>query len=205
MNDKRPFWEIGYGNTAADTFGVPSKELVDLAEKLNLGTAILDVGCGDGRNAILFAERGFRVRAFDVSEAGVNKLRTRAALRGLEIDAWVQDAHDFEFDRTYGLIICHGVLHFLEPGDCDQFLEELRHHTEGGGYNVHTVFTDRLPTPPDLRPFVRRHFKEGEIRDIYRNWIIERFESYIKEDQHPGGLEHRHSINKLVARKPFDG
>jgi ADP-ribosyl-[dinitrogen reductase] hydrolase len=205
MNGKRPFWEIGYGDAAADTFGVPSKELVDLADKLAPETVILDAGCGDGRNALLFAERDFRVRAFDVSETGVEKLRTHASQRGLEIDAWVQDVRDFEFDRTYGLIICHGVLHFLERGDCDRFLEELRRHTVSGGYNVHTVFTDRLPTPRDLKPFVRRHFKEGEIRDIYSNWLIERFESYVKEDHHPGGAQHRHSINKLVARKPCDG
>jgi tellurite methyltransferase len=205
MNSKQPFWEVGYGNPTADTFGAPSEELVALADSLALNTVVLDVGCGDGRNAFLFAGRGFHVRAFDVSETGVKKLRARTALRGLEIDAWVEDIRDFIFDRTYGLIICHGVLHLLEPRVCSQFLEDLRRHTVEGGFNVHTVFTDRLPTPPDLEAFVKRLFKEGEIRDIYGDGDIERFESYIKVDEHPGGVQHMHPINKLVARKPCDG
>jgi tellurite methyltransferase len=202
MKSLNPHWEAEYRDQTAITFGPPSEELVTLADRLSPETDVLDVGCGDGRNALVFANRGFRVRAFDISEAGINKLRIRAASQGLEIDAWVQDIRHFDFDQSYGLIICHGVLHLLGFGVCRKFLKETRDHTVEGGFNVHTVFTDRFPPPPDLRPFVRRLFKEGELRDIYRDWEIEKFESYIKSDQHSGGVQHRHPINKLVARKP---
>ena len=205
MSDVQPFWEAGYQDQDAETFGSPSEELVVLADTLAPDTVVLDVGCGDGRNAIHFASRGFRVRAFDISATGVRKLKARAGSRDLEIDAWVQDIREFKFDRSYGLILCHGVLHFLEPRFCNQFLEVMRRHTAQCGLNVHTVFTNRLKPPSDLTPFLQRIFKEGEIRDMYRDWEIELFESYIKVDEHPGGIRHRHPINKLVARKPCDG
>lgn len=204
MTDPRPHWEEAYRDPTASAFGPPSEELVALADRLDPESVILDAGCGEGRNALFFAGRGFRVHAFDLSEAGINKLGARAASQGLAVDSWIQDIGSFEFARAYGLIICHGVLHLLEPEVCGRFLEELRDHTVEGGFNVHAVFTDRFPPPPELAPFVRRPFKEGELRDLYGDWEIEGFESYIKEDHHPGGVQHRHPINKLVARKPRD-
>ncbi len=32
---------------------------------------LLDIGCGEGRNAVYFAHRGYGVTAFDLSAAGV--------------------------------------------------------------------------------------------------------------------------------------
>lgn len=68
---------------------------------------------GEGRNAIFLAERRFRVRAFDCSEAAIAKLRRRAATRRVDIEAWVGDLADFELDRSYGVIVATGVSQFV--------------------------------------------------------------------------------------------
>jgi hypothetical protein len=65
---------------------------------------------------------------------------------------------------------------------------------------VVVVFTDRIPPPPDLAAHVRGLFTEGELRDQYRGWSVARWEAYTLEDEHPGGVRHRHPINKIVAR-----
>ncbi|MGE3527778.1 MAG: hypothetical protein AB7I33_17810, partial [Gemmatimonadales bacterium] len=77
--------------------------------------------------------------------------------------------------------------------------------TNPGGWNVHAVFTDRLPQPADLAPIVHRPFREGELAQLYRSWDIELLHSSILEDEHPGGLRHRHAIDKIVARRPAAG
>ena len=56
-------------------------EVVDLAP----GRA-LDVACGEGRNAVWLAERGWRVTAVDFAAVGLAKARELAAARGVEVE-----------------------------------------------------------------------------------------------------------------------
>src|SRR5439155_23435449 len=46
---------------------------------------VLDLGCGVGRHALLFAEHGFAVEAIDGAAAGLNFARREAAARGLRL------------------------------------------------------------------------------------------------------------------------
>jgi SAM-dependent methyltransferase len=48
----------------------------------------LDLGAGEGRNAIWLASRGWRVTAVDYAEVGLDKGRRVASERGVEVD-WV--------------------------------------------------------------------------------------------------------------------
>jgi 2-polyprenyl-3-methyl-5-hydroxy-6-metoxy-1,4-benzoquinol methylase len=48
----------------------------------------LDVGCGEGRNAVWLAERGWRVTAVDFSDVALEKAAQLASSRGVEVD-WV--------------------------------------------------------------------------------------------------------------------
>ena len=49
---------------------------------------------------------------------------------------------------------------------------------------------------------MRGLFREGELEDCYRDWRIEVFRSYVLDDEHPGGIRHRHPVNKIVAQRP---
>lgn len=56
---KQPFWETTYSDINAKSFGGRvSEEILDLMDLLPEGSKVLDLGCGDGRNAIPLA--GFR-------------------------------------------------------------------------------------------------------------------------------------------------
>ena len=188
-----PFWERAYEEERADIFGPPSAEIVRLADELPAGSRVLDIGCGDGRNARFLADRGFAVDAFDVSAAAVARLPD--AVRG-----WVEDAAGCAFAVDHDLVIAHGMLHLLERDHWRAVIERMKRGTRPGGVNVVAVFTDKLPPPDDLAPFMRGLFREGELRDLYADWEIESFESYVFNDEHPGGVEHTHPLNKIVAR-----
>lgn len=201
---REPFWESGYRDAKADTFGRPSTEIEELASILPPSATVLDMGCGEGRNALFLAERGFSVDAFDISPQGVSKLAKVARDRNLRVDAWVADLTEFSFGRSYDWIISHGVLHLVSRADWQRIIEDMKIHTRPGGVNVVAVFTDSLPTPPDLMPFVKGLFREGELAEIYGDWRITISESYVKRDQHPEGISHLHPINKVVAWRSGD-
>ena len=64
----KPFWESEYLNKNRSVFGKQSKEIEEIVSKLPDNAKILDVGCGDGRNALYLAAHGFHVDAFDISQ-----------------------------------------------------------------------------------------------------------------------------------------
>lgn len=56
--------------------------LIEVAESLPPGAA-LDLGCGEGSDALWLARRGWRVTAVDVSATALARLATRAAAAGV--------------------------------------------------------------------------------------------------------------------------
>src|SRR5262249_39673983 len=60
------------------------------------GSPVLDLGCGTGRVALHLARRGHQVAALDRDPAFVDALRARAEDAGLEVEAIVADATDFD-------------------------------------------------------------------------------------------------------------
>ena len=202
MTADAPFWERAYQDPEAETFGPASDDVLSAAAALPWGSVALDLGCGDGRNALALAARGLEVDAVDVSVAGIRKLRRRAEAAGLDVRAWVQDVGTFSFARAYDLVVAHGVLHLLKRATWATVLDDARRHTRPGGWHVVVVFTDRIPPPPDLAPHTRGLFREGELLELYKDWSMEEWDSRTLEDEHPGGVRHRHAVNRIVARNP---
>jgi tellurite methyltransferase len=203
MTESRPFWEKSYssGDETA-TFGTPSAEVVELSATMDRGARVLDLGCGDGRHALYLARRGCNVTAIDISATGVNKLTRLAGSGRLPVRAELADMRDYVIDGDYDLVIAHGCLHLVPRPEWMKLIPRMKNHTRPGGYNVVAVFTDALPSPDDLRAIHVGLFREGELFEQYIGWEIHEARSYVLEDEHPGGIRHRHPINKLVARRP---
>jgi SAM-dependent methyltransferase len=67
--------------------GRPNGRLVAEIADLRPGRA-LDVGCGEGADAIWLAERGWTVTAIDVSDVAIGRAREAATLAGVTVD-WI--------------------------------------------------------------------------------------------------------------------
>jgi len=195
------FWEKSYQNKKLSTFGEPSKEVEKLISKLKTDSSVLDMACGEGRHAILLAQNGFQVDAFDISYSGINKLKRIAMENDIKLNAWVEDIENFKFIKEYDAIISHGLFQFIKKDLRERVIYEMKEHTKPGGYNVIAVFTNMLELPEDLLPYMIGVFQEGEIKEYYKEWIIEDFQSYVFEDEHENNIKHTHAINKLVVRK----
>lgn len=76
--------------------------------ELAAGTA-LDVGCGEGADAIWLAEQGWRVRGVDFSREALSRAESAAAERGLARRCdWIQaDLSAWTTNHSYDLVTCH--------------------------------------------------------------------------------------------------
>lgn len=108
MEHDRVKWNSRY---SSDDFFIgpdPSaylEESIGLIESLVPGKKALDIACGEGRNSIFLARRGFAVTGLDISEAGLAKASRRAAEAGLTIDFRQADLEGYGFSETYDLVL----------------------------------------------------------------------------------------------------
>jgi SAM-dependent methyltransferase len=81
-------WDERYSGADLVWGAGPNRFVEDELASLAPGRAV-DLGSGEGRNAIWLAERGWRVTAVDFSAAGLARAARLAAERGASVD-WVQ-------------------------------------------------------------------------------------------------------------------
>jgi len=201
----QPFWEQAY--KAGDSLSVfnggkPSKDVIEIARLLPRGAAVLDLGAGEGQNALYLAEQGFETWAVDISLAGIEKLNRVASARGVVVTTEACDMRTYKYPKKFDLIICRGCLHFLSRSDWRLVLDQIHAGTTHAGFNIISVFTDTVPPPDDLRDLMVGTFHEGELFACYDGWKILDQGSHVFEDEHPGSLKHTHASNRITAQKP---
>jgi 2-polyprenyl-3-methyl-5-hydroxy-6-metoxy-1,4-benzoquinol methylase len=81
-NQVEQFWEGFYQRQERIWSGNANPVLVDVASTLSPGTA-LDVGCGEGGDAIWLAQQGWQVTAVDVSSTALNRATIEAKNAGV--------------------------------------------------------------------------------------------------------------------------
>jgi SAM-dependent methyltransferase len=89
---------------------------------------ILDAGCGSGRDSAYFIQQGFKVTAFDASEALVKKA---TLYTGLEVSLATFDSFDtkLKFDAIWA---CASLLHVPSPLIANTFKRLASHLAVGG-------------------------------------------------------------------------
>jgi SAM-dependent methyltransferase len=81
-------WDARYSDRHGGMWsGRPNGRLVAEVAGLTPGRA-LDVGCGEGADAIWLARRGWTVTAIDISDVAIGRARKAAELAGAEVE-WV--------------------------------------------------------------------------------------------------------------------
>ncbi|MFV2000898.1 MAG: methyltransferase domain-containing protein [Acidimicrobiia bacterium] len=78
------FWNERYRSRSQEWSGRPHPHLVTEAKEMTPGSA-LDVGTGEGADAIWLAEQGWRVTAVDISSVALERGATQADRIGAEI------------------------------------------------------------------------------------------------------------------------
>jgi SAM-dependent methyltransferase len=89
-------WDRRYAVSELVWTARPNRFLVAETEELRPGNA-LDLACGEGRNAVWLAERGWRVMGVDFSEVAIEKARRLAASRDVEVDWVAEDLLRYRF------------------------------------------------------------------------------------------------------------
>lgn len=201
--DKIPFWEEAYQDESAITFSAkPNVTVKEFEHLINKHSRIIEIGCGEGQNVLYLAQQGYvNVDAFDISENGIEKLKKICNKSETRLNAFVADLTTYEFETTYDLIMSFGTLHFVSKDAWKHFIIKAKDSTNIGGIHIMQIFTDKVPASEDIVPFAIGLAKDGEIKELYDDWEVLQYKSYVFEDEHPNVPKHLHASNKIVARR----
>lgn len=183
-------------------------DIVRRALKYINGGSVLDAGAGMGRNSIFLARNGFRVKALDVRERGLQILEENAKESGwmtrLRIRARIGSVTD-GIRGMYRLVVASKMLYFLDRADALKFIQDMKAHTKPGGLNVietatkdGDVFRGSYPRAGTFYP------DKDEVRQLYADWkILEYDEIPMEYRVGPERINHPKNVTAiLIAQKP---
>lgn len=162
---------------------------------------LLDIGSGEGRDAIFFARCGFKVDALEISLPGIEKIKQHSIASGCPVNTVHANMIGYEPSKNYAMIYSMGALQFLPPQLRAQHFERYKQHTSPGGLNAHMVFVEKpfIPLAPDWDKN-EFFYRSGDLAGYYYNWeILLCGEAII--DCMSSSTPHQHAVSYIIARK----
>jgi tellurite methyltransferase len=178
----------------------PTAVVADHVEAFNPGT-VLDLGGGDGRNALFLAARGFDVTVVDVVPRALESLAREAAERGLTVDSKLLDLAGYA-PPPHDNLVCTVTLHFLREEEARKLLERAQEATRPGGVHVVTTFTRDGPLFLQSSPG-RFWLPPGDLATLYAGWDVLHSGSRVVETaaRDESGEPYRQPMDEIVARR----
>lgn len=187
-------------------WGTHPSSLCDRVIELLLARAdhaptLIDLGCGEGRNAVYLARHGFQVPGLDTSLHGLVKARKYASESGVSVETIHDDVCSCSLARMYDVVFSTGLVHYIPPEIRRERFAHFKSRTSPRGFNAHSALVWRpfLDPAPDAEPDVTP-FQSGELMSYYWDWEIVYGVEEVFDCLSPG-LPHKHAVNRLIARR----
>ncbi len=150
LSVERKVWSNTY-NSMIQVSMLPTEFLTEVVKDIKPGKA-LDVACGQGRNSIFLASRGWNVTGFDIDAEALDSAQAKARRMGVEITTTQKSKKTFKYGveqwdliaLIYADVICGGCIAYDRA-----FIRQLRESLKPGGIVVYEFFhRDALKNPP---------------------------------------------------------
>jgi len=189
LDKQAQHWENTF-ITRPETFGVtPSAAAIKAAETFNKEgiTNILELGAGQGRDALFFAQKGFHIQVLDYSQTGVDKIIKKAKTLGVDklITGKIHDVRNpFPFtNEKFGGCFSHMLYCMALTTKELQFLsDEILRVLKNGGVNIYTVrHKNGIHRGEDLYEndgFIVHFFSKEKVKQLSNGFDIVNIENF---------------------------
>jgi len=194
-------WDSAYTDGWAPwDIGEPQPAFVDLAERGEFTSPVLDSGCGTGENSLVLAARGFDVTGIDIAPTAIERARTKARRRGLAVRFEVGDVLALDrLGQRYASVVDCGVFHTFDDILRPLYVESLAAAVVDGGVVHLLCFSDRVPGT--MGP---RRVTQSELHAAFAyGWQVERIveSAFAVKSDFPAFQPHAW-LARIVRREP---
>ncbi|WP_326689572.1 class I SAM-dependent methyltransferase [Streptomyces sp. NBC_01795] len=202
---EREFWDERYREREQIWSGEPNTQLVKEVADLATGTA-LDLGCGEGGDAIWLAGRGWQVKAVDISDVALTRAARHAADAGVR-ERIVWERHDLGASFPQGTYDLVSAQFLYSPGDMprERILRDAAAAVAPGGVLLIVGHAGRpsweegadhpdvhFPTPEEVLAGLR--LADGE-------WEVLRADEHERFQDDPDGRPMTRTDNAVLVRR----
>jgi len=176
--------------------------LLTVAARCGSGVA-LDLGAGEGADAIRLAKLGYKVDAVEVSAVACEKIERFARSQGVRINVHNEPMETVDLSRSsYDLVLMNGCLHYVR--DKSRMLRRVRAASVADAVHAVAVFSTSTPVPAEHAVVpVFPDVEGGVVERFYQDWdmLLHAYQRGRREHSHPGFGPHVHSHIKLIATR----
>lgn len=159
--DEKNYWEDNWNNSKEWPVSIFAKKVYPILKKNNC-KKILDLGCGNGRDALYFADKGLEVTALDFSGSGMKKLKENDTKKSIKCIR--QDIKEIKFpEGFFDAIYAHLSLHYFTDSELEKIIHHLHEILKEGGY----IFIKCKSTKDSL---YGKGKKKQENMFFYKHW-----------------------------------
>jgi ubiquinone/menaquinone biosynthesis C-methylase UbiE len=162
----------------------PSPYAVEFLNRLKQmipGGRLMDIGCGEGRHAIVASRLGFKVTAVDYELLALKQAQRFAKAKGAKgIDFRLANVLSLPPpDTVFDVVFDYGCLHHQKKSDWPAYRASIMRVLSPNGFYILSVFSPKFP----LFRASRRswHIAQGAYRRYFtRGDILEQFGRYFE-------------------------
>jgi tellurite methyltransferase len=177
--DSKTQWDQRYSRPNFIFGKTPAKFLAENYQFIPFGSTVLDLGMGEGRNAVFLAQKGYKVTGIDISSVAVKKAHFLAQEFGVKIKGVVASLDQYKISpNSYDAIICFYYV--------DQALtEKMKSWLKPGGILIYEAFTLKEKT-------LQKHsnhsddyiyLKEQELLKMFAPFRVLKYEEPLHEKE----------------------
>nr|TXF81835.1 class I SAM-dependent methyltransferase [Alkalicoccus halolimnae] len=215
---KHEVWEKEYRSVDNLWGFTPNSMLLNYTAFVSKKGKVLDVGIGEGRNALYFAQQGYEVEGLDISKTAISRCQELSEEYNLNIKAEAADIREYDVQKDeYSLIILSNVLNFFSEKDRNEIMTKLKKGLKEDGLIYINVFDNEEPSIKKAKERCKQvadftyydeennmyhhYFTQGEMQDLVEDYTtISLVRSKFLDNTH--GKPHYHSTLEILSKKP---
>ena len=171
-------WEKAYNNNSFEiTTNKPSVIVEKYRDRFNKGDNVLDIGCGNGRNAIFLSSLGCNVDCFDVAELQWKEKLNQDIKNRINFSKSTITDFNYELNKYKSVIIAR-VIQYLNNDELKKLIDNvylsltndvfllLSFNSDGGIFNQDQIKVPKYKySIEEIKELLGSKFKEIDIKE----------------------------------------
>ena len=145
LREPTEFWDTFYKDKERDVpffCDRPDEHLVKYF-KIIQPSNVLEIGCGNGRNAIYLAQKGCTVTAVDLSQQAIEWAREQADVQNVNIKFICENIFNLKLEsQKFDYIYDSGCFHHLSPHRRVSYIQFINKYLKTNGYFSISAFKE---------------------------------------------------------------
>ncbi len=175
--DSKTQWDQRYSRPTFIYGKTPVKFLAENYQYIPFESSVLDMGMGEGRNAVFLAQKGYKVTGIDISSVAVKKAFLLAQEFGVKIKGVVASMKEYKISpNSFDAIIC---FYYVDRS----LLEKIKTWLKPGGVLIYEAHTLRERQEHKKTDPVDDYVKEQELLKLFSGMRVLKYEEPLHEKE----------------------